>query len=1103
METPPSEENLNVSDLDFEELRPPEHDLDAIDDAACNECDGKDGATSRAVCLPFTRIHDGGVGMLEPNDSFLIPGCCIELKITSFDRDHTSAHIIYPNVYVIELRHGEFQWTIRRRYKHFQQLHQQLQLYRASMAIPLPTKRHRERRRSYKEEKTKSRPLPRFPKKPESLLSHEEVKQRAQQLEAYLQNLLQVPSYRSHPDTMQFLEISPFSFIGSLGAKGKEGIVNKRAGGHHGARCCFKIQFLFYQCCSRWRKRWLIVKDSCVIYVRPRDGAIKCVMLMDQGFQVQSGFMATGVNHGMLISNLTRNLLVRCWTRRKEREWKEQLMHLAKTAGRDFTQPNRFDSFVPVRSANRCRWFTDGAKYFEAVANAIEMAKEEIFIADWWLTPEIFLKRPVVMGHKWRLDKLLKRKAEEGVRVFVLLYKEVEMALNINSLYSKQRLVAQHPNIKVFRHPDHVKGGILLWAHHEKVVVVDQTYAFLGGLDLCYGRWDDYIHRLTDVGGITVQQSTDSTDSETFTKEYATTVLATKKLRYAPDPSAEDSTPEKTPFAGESETDSKPRRESQSDDKLYFDQEAGKFVSGEEQRSRLAVNVQKARRVFRAVSAYQRLLRHGQAYQERLRDETFASTSRSRSFDSLDLADMSEVPGSDLKPCLEDEELSGLQGSAKLWLGKDYVNFIIKDLTDLHHPFVDIVNRNKTPRMPWHDIGAMVCGAAARDVARHFIQRWNFTKFEKAKKHESYPWLLPKAYDDIDLIPPMPESAVGTLYTADCQILRSASNWSTGIRAVESSIQSAYIDAIINAKHFIYIENQFFITLEKGNVSVENQLGEALYVRILKAHRHKENLKVYVVMPLLPAFEGEVGTDTGTAIQAVTHWNYASMCRGSSSIVERLKAADVSDPYQYIDFFGLRRHDELHGRLVQELVYVHSKLMIVDDEIAIIGSANINDRSMLGRRDSELAVIVTDIDREKSIMDGRIFSSGKFAGSLRRTLFREHLGLLETENSDIDLRDPVATSFYEGVWKKTATKNTEIFEKVFRCIPSDQVRSFAELQEFSAIPGLAETDPESARAELLELRGHLVEMPKNFLVDEVLTPASGTKEALMPVSLWT
>ena len=38
------------------------------------------------------------------------------------------------------------------------------------------------------------------------------------------------------------------------------------------------------------------------------------------------------------------------------------------------------------------------------------------------------------------------------------------------------------------------------------------------------------------------------------------------------------------------------------------------------------------------------------------------------------------------------------------------------------------------------------------------------------------------------------------------------------------------------------------------------------------------------------------------------------------------------------------------------MIYVHSKMMIVDDKRTIIGSANINDRSMLGSRDSELAV---------------------------------------------------------------------------------------------------------------------------------------------------
>ena len=43
---------------------------------------------------------------------------------------------------------------------------------------------------------------------------------------------------------------------------------------------------------------------------------------------------------------------------------------------------------------------------------------------------------------------------------------------------------------------DHVKGtGTLFWAHHEKLVIIDQSLAFVGGIDLCYGRWDDEQHR--------------------------------------------------------------------------------------------------------------------------------------------------------------------------------------------------------------------------------------------------------------------------------------------------------------------------------------------------------------------------------------------------------------------------------------------------------------------------------------------------------------------------------------------------------------------------------------------------------------------------------
>jgi len=85
-----------------------------------------------------------------------------------------------------------------------------------------------------------------------------------------------------------------------------------------------------------------------------------------------------------------------------------------------------------------------------------------------------------------------------------------------------------------------------------------------------------------------------------------------------------------------------------------------------------------------------------------------------------------------LRVSLSDERLNEHRGEGGdesssapnvLWRGKDYVNFIVKDVVKPEEPDGDNVDRRTTPRMPWHDIAVMTQGAAARDVARHFIQR--------------------------------------------------------------------------------------------------------------------------------------------------------------------------------------------------------------------------------------------------------------------------------------------------------------------------------------------------------------------------------------------
>uniref|UniRef100_A0A8B9HJ39 phospholipase D n=1 Tax=Astyanax mexicanus TaxID=7994 RepID=A0A8B9HJ39_ASTMX len=708
--------------------------------------------------------------------------------------------------------------------------------------------------------------------------------------------------------------LSQISFIQELGPKGIEGLILKKSGGNTFPVC--------YWCgsnsvCYRWSKRWLVVKDSFVLYMRPEDGQVGTVILYDKGFHIKIGTQETGVRHGVTIENLCRALTIKCSTYRQARWWGHSIDEFAQRFGQDFLRENRHGSFAPVRENTTAQWFVNAAGYFDAIADALEGAKEEIFITAWWLSPEIFLKRPVVDGNTWRLDHVLKRKAEQGVKICVLLYKEVEVVLGLNSEYTKKTLMGLHSNIMVIRHPDHVPSTALLWAHHEKSVVIDQSLAFLGGIDLAYGRWDDSQHRLTDVGSV----------------------------RRSPQPSP-------------------------------------------------------------ALSPSLTRVRAPQLHQlERLMNKTvyLIDFSFSEKFfkKSLLISDTSS-----LRSHISSTELCG---ETRFWHGKDYCNFILKDWVKLNKPFDDFIDRYKTPRMPWHDIGVAVHGKAARDIARHFIQRWNFTK-----------------------------------------VLRSVCQWSIGTKVHEESIHLAYISAIQNSKHFIYIENQFFISC--ADKSIHNSIGDALTERILRAYREKKKFRVYVVMPLLPGFEGDISSGGGQAIKAIMYFNYRT----------------------------------------------HTASMVC---WFYAGSANINDRSMLGKRDSEMAVVVEDTEFQDSLMDGEIYQAGRFALSLREECFRIVLGLMG--DSSVDISDPMSDRFYKEVWMVTAAKNASVYDKVFRCLPTDAVLNYKILREYMSRSCMATEDPIQACAELRKVHGFLVQFPFYFLSEENLFPSLNSKEGIMPMELWT
>nr|XP_035931525.1 phospholipase D1 isoform X5 [Halichoerus grypus]XP_035931526.1 phospholipase D1 isoform X5 [Halichoerus grypus] len=991
---------------------------------------------TQEACIPFSAIYKTQ-GFKEPNIQTYLSGCPIKAQVLEVERFTSTTRVPSINLYTIELTHGEFKWQVKRKFKHFQEFHRELLKYKAFIRIPIPTRRHTFRRQNVKEE---PREMPSLPRSSENMIKEEQFFGRRKQLEDYLTKLLKMPMYRNYHATTEFLGISQLSFIHDLGPKGIEGMIMKRSGGHRipGLNCCGQGR-----ACYRWSKRWLIVKDSFLLYMKPDSGAIAFVLLVDKEFKIKVGKKETETKYGLRIDNLSRTLILKCNSYRHARWWGGAIEEFIQKHGTNFLKDHRFGSYAAIQENTLAKWYVNAKGYFEDVANAMEEAEEEIFITDWWLSPEIFLKRPVVEGNRWRLDCILKRKAQQGVRVFVMLYKEVELALGINSEYSKRTLMRLHPNIKVMRHPDHVSSSVYLWAHHEKLVVIDQSVAFVGGIDLAYGRWDDNEHRLTDVGS--VKRVTVGSSLGSFTAE---TIESMESLS----------------LKGKNESSKNPPTLKGADDmdsKLKGMGKSRKFSKFSLYRQLHRQHLHNADSIssIDSASSYCNHCRSRQNLIHGLKPHLKLFRSSNKSEQGLARPDMDTSSIRSLQTGMGE-----LHGETRFWHGKDYCNFVFKDWVQLDKPFADFIDRHSTPRMPWHDIASAVHGKAARDVARHFIQRWNFTKIMKSKYRSlSYPFLLPKSQTTAHEL----KCQVPGSVQANVQLLRSAADWSAGIKYHEESIHAAYIHVIENSKHYIYIEvspahNQFFISCADDKV-VFNKIGDAIAQRILKAHR--------------------------------------TMCRGENSILGQLKAKLGNQWINYISFCGLRTHAELEGNLVTELIYVHSKLLIADDNTVIIGSANINDRSMLGKRDSEVAVIVQDTETVPSVMDGEEYQAGRFAQELRLQCFRVVLGYLSDPSENI--QDPVSDKFFKEVWVATAARNATIYDKVFRCLPNDEVHNLIQLRDFITKPILAREDPIRAEEELKKIRGFLVQFPFYFLSEESLLPSVGTKEAIVPTEVWT
>ncbi|XP_042497758.1 phospholipase D gamma 1-like [Macadamia integrifolia] len=341
------------------------------------------------------------------------------------------------------------------------------------------------------------------------------------------------------------------------------------------------------------------------------------------------------------------------------------------------------------------------------------------------------------------------------------------------------------------------------------------------------------------------------------------------------------------------------------------------------------------------------------------------------------------------------------------------------------------------PREPWHDLHCKIDGPAAYDVLTNFEERWRKASRPRGIKK------LKKSNDDallrLDRIPEI-NGVLDTSYlrendpeTWHVQVFRSID--STSVKGfpkdpreatsknlvcgknvlIDMSIHTAYVKAIRSAQNFIYIENQYFLGSsynwsQHKDLGANNLIPMEIALKIADKIRANERFATYIVIPMWPE-----GAPTGTATQRILFWQNKTMQMMYEIIYKALEEVELEKTYtpeDYLNFFCLGNREALDANYIPDvqsptpantpqassqksrrfMIYVHSKGMIVDDEYVILGSANINQRSMEGTRDTEIAMgayqPLHTWGRKGSNPCGQIYG-------YRMSLWEEHIGGLE------------------------------------------------------------------------------------------------------------
>ncbi|KAI0889509.1 phospholipase D/nuclease [Annulohypoxylon maeteangense] len=769
---------------------------------------------------------------------------------------------------------------------------------------------------------------------------------------------------------------------------------------------------------------------------------------------------------------------------------------------------HRFNSYFPEHDGNLIKWYVDGRDYFWAVSVALEQAKETIYIADWWLSPELFLRRPPYFNQEWRLDRILKRRAEAGVKIYVIVYREVEAALTCNSEHTKHALQSLCPegspgygNIKVMRHPDHnflenAADMTFYWAHHEKFVVIDYAMAFIGGLDLCFGRWDDHQHILSDVHPEGV--ANEVWPGQDFNNNR---VMDFQNVQ-----------------------DWKQNELSKADyGRMPWHDVAmgviGPCVYDIAEHFVLRWNFIK-RDKYKRDDRFDWLMLRGREGD----DEDLVGVQRPKH----PVGDYVLHP---LSP-LESKNLEG-RGTIHAQIVRSSADWSSGVLTDCtiasayseiirnaqHYVYIEnqfFITATGDQQSPIHNtVGKAIVDACVRAGREG-------RKFRVIIVIPAIPGFAGDLRDD---------AATGTRAIMDYQ-------YKSICRGEHSIFEQIRVQGVNPRDHIFFFNLRSYDRLNKTpairkqeevsgvkyqevqRAEAEEIMGEGIHgiadvegerdEHMGKREQQKEIAENTRSNEAKRRFEEakQDGQDTQSASSVAHH---AMIDTGMLS-----EEPWEGDPHEEVDNW------------IQEELYVHAKLLIVDDRTVICGSSNLNDRSQLGSHDSELSIVMEDADKIQSVMDGQPFSAGRHAATLRRYLWREHLGLLPPqqhdasndpnaqppgENSPNDIwdrddsykfvEDPMSDKLWD-MWTTNATTNTQIFRHLFHADPDDHVKTFEDYNTFLPPKGVKAghifdrfLPPDDIRKKLDQIKGHLVWMPLDYLKD------ANMAETGLQVNSWT